>query len=38
VISREDAVWGVATALAVLLLFAALPLVPVAWLVGRLDS
>lgn len=36
--TREDVGWGLGVALAVLLLFAALPLVPVAWLVGRIDS
>lgn len=36
--TREDAGWGLGVALTVLLLFAALPLVPVAWIVGRIDS
>lgn len=33
---REDAAWALATALAVALCAALLPLVPVAWLGGRL--
>ena len=37
-ISREDARWGVATVLAVLLCLGALPLVPLLWLAGRLDQ
>lgn len=37
VVTREDARWGVATALAVLLCLGALPLVPLLWLAGRLD-
>lgn len=37
VVTREDARWGVATALAVLLRLDALPLVPLLWLAGRLD-
>lgn|GEM_PF-7090631 len=35
--TREDARWGVTTALAVLLRLGALPLVPLLWLAGRLD-
>lgn len=35
--TREDARWGVATALAVLLRLDALPLVPLLWLAGGLD-
>lgn len=37
VVTREDARWGAATALAVLLCLGALPLMPLPWLVGRLD-
>lgn len=36
--TREDARWGVATALAVLLCLCVLPFVPLLWLAGRLDS
>ena len=36
--TREDARWGVATALAALLCLGALPLVPLLWLAGRLDQ
>lgn len=35
--TREDAAWGFATALAVLLCLAVLPFVPLLWLIGRLD-
>ena len=37
-ISREDARWGLAVALAVVLIVAVLPLVPVMWLAGRLGD
>ena len=37
-ISREDLRWGAATALAALLCLAALPLLPVVWLAGRIDD
>ena len=36
--TREDMRWGVATALAALLCLAALPLLPVVWLAGRIDD
>lgn len=35
--TREDARWGVATALAALLCLGVLPLVPLLWVAGRLD-
>lgn len=35
--TRKNARWGVATALAALLRLGALPLVPLLWLAGRLD-
>jgi hypothetical protein len=37
-LTREDAAWGVATALAALLCLCTLPLLPVAWLASRLDD
>ena len=37
-LSREDLRWGAATALAALLCLAALPLLPVVWLAGRIDD
>lgn len=36
--TREDVGWGLGVALAVVLLVVALPLVPLLWLAGRLDS
>ena len=33
--TREDVGWGAATAVAALLCLAALPFLPLAWLVGR---
>ena len=35
--TREDARWGVATALAVLLCLGVLPFVTLLWVAGRLD-
>lgn len=37
-ISREDARWGLAVALSVVPLVAALPLLPVMWLAGRVED
>lgn len=36
--TREDVVWSVATALAVLLCLGMLPFLPPLWLIERLDS
>ena len=36
--TREDVVWSVATALAVLLCLGMLPFLPLRWLIERLDS
>ncbi|WP_417295957.1 hypothetical protein [Ellagibacter isourolithinifaciens] len=38
VVTREDVVWSVATALAVLLCLGMLPFLPLLWLIERLDS